>query len=410
MDQNKLSSYDFSLLEDKISNQLTTPPDHCKLMVYDRKNQTILHQHFYDIKDLINQDSTLYFNDTRVIKARLKLKDHLFVNYRWKLFKNRDREMFYVKSLDNKNHIFMVYPWPKFVIWSKIIIKDEEMEDQILEVVDTIDSTKVIKYDGDIFELLERHGSMPLPHYIKDVDDKWQYQPITAHPDKFGSVASPTATLHFTDQLINDIKSKWVEINHITLHIWLGTFQPIYHEDIRSHDIHTESVQVPISIFKKIYENKLNNKNIIATWTTTCRTLESLSLAYLSLDDSSKSVLDLDEKSKKWRQERWGNVLDYYKENFSKYSWYKDNQIISDIISWIIVNWDQIYFNTKIYITPWYTLQIVDHLITNFHLPKSSLFIMICSIIWLENTLDCYDQAKKKDYKFYSLGDAMFII
>lgn len=107
---------------------------------------------------------------------------------------------------------------------------------------------------------------------------------------------------------------------------------------------------------------------------------------------------------------KWDEIVNYYKDNFYKYNYCEDSQIINEIISWVIVNQDYINFDTKIYITPWYKLQIVDHLITNFHLPKSTLFIMVSSIIWLDNALMCYDQAKKKGYKFYSLWDAMFII
>ena len=408
-DQSKLSSYDFILPEEYISNQLATPTDHCKLMVYDRKNQTISHKHFYDIKGIINTNSMLYFNDTRVIKARLKLKNHLFVNYRWKLFKNRDREMFYVKSIDHDKHLFIVHPWWKFVVWSKIIIKEEGNGDQILEVIDTIGNTKVIRYDGDIFELLEKHWSMPLPHYIKDIENTDQYQPITADPEKYWSVASPTATLHFTQQLINDIVDKWVEIDKVTLHIWLGTFQAIYTQDIRSHDIHTESIQVSKNIFKKIYEDKLSGKKIIATGTTTCRTLESLWLAYLHLSTSQVDLL-LGNDAHRRRKSRWKNIVDYYRKYIKRYKWYEDNQIVSDIIWWIVINSDIVNFTTKIYITPGYKLQIIDQMITNFHLPKSSLFIMISSIIWLDKALKCYNEAKEKDYKFYSLGDAMFIV
>lgn len=404
----KLSSYNFTLPESQIANQLATPPDSCKLMVYDRKNQTISHKHFYDIVDILDKDSILYFNDTRVVKARLKTKDHVFINHLGKAFKNRDREMFYLRSIDKYHHIFTVHPWPKFVVWSKIIIDDYGKE-KVLEVVDTIENTKVIKYDGDIFELLEKYGQMPLPHYIKDIKNPSQYQPITAHPQKYGSVASPTATLHFTDQLIKNIKNTWINVNHITLHIWLGTFQAIYSEDIYQHDIHRESVQVPRNIRENIYNHKQHHKKIVATGTTTCRTLESLWLAYLSL--KSEIDLGLCAEASIWREHIWQNTIRYYKKNFQKYNICEDKKILDDIIS--IVSQDDhenINFDTKIYIIPGYSLQIVDQIITNFHLPKSSLFIMICSIIWLENGLICYKEAIKKDYKFYSLGDSMLIL
>lgn len=409
-----ISLYDFSLPENFIANKLQEPPDHCKLLVYDRKNQTISHHKFYDIKDFIHPRDVLFFNDTRVIKARLYTKDHIFVKHTGKLYKNRNREMFYIRSIDQSHHIFMAQPWPKFTIWSKIIIQDGTQE-HILEVVDDIDNAKVIKYDGDIFALLEKYWQMPLPHYITDPLYPDRYQPITAHPDKFGSVASPTATLHFTKKLISDIKDNGVEVEYITLHIGLGTFQPIYTSRIQDHDIHTESVQVEIDVFRKIYNYHHKKRSVIATGTTTCRTLESLALLYEVIKNKDTKLyqkLDLDKEIASYRETKCKNICDYYRDHFEKYNLYEDKQIAEEIISYIGYNEDTqiIDFETKIYIVPSYNMQVVDKLITNFHLPKSSLFIMISSIIGIDKALSCYKEAIKKDYKFYSLGDAMMVI
>ena len=345
----ELSSYNYELPKELIAQSPHIPVDRCKLLYYNwGKIEDLI---FEDIVDLIDSKTVLFFNNSKVLKARIPIK---IWNGKWEIF-------FLGKSSYN---IFraLVKPGKKIKIGSIIECLDYKLKiiwfgsakwEREIEILD----------DKDIYKLMEKVWEMPLPPYIKyDSSKDKYYQSIFAK--KNWSVAAPTASLHFTEKIISKLKDKWVLFEYVTLHIWLGTFQAVNTEDITDFDIHTEIVEVEKNMRHKISNYKKNWYKILAVWTTACRVLESL-----------------------WH-----------------YDW-KNNNVIHNLEEWKNI----IRFDTKLYIYPWYKYTTVDHMITNFHLPQSSLLLLVSALIWYENTMKCYEWAIRKNYKFYSFWDAMLI-
>jgi len=246
-----------------------------------------------------------------------------------------------------------------------------------------------------IEDILEKYWIMPLPPYIQYSKDKEKpYQPIFAQ--KPWSVAAPTASLHFTENLLNKLKEKWCKFEYTTLHIWLGTFKKVDTQDITKYDIHSETVQINLDIFEKIAKYKLNKKPTIAVWTTVTRTLESLPYLWKYL--KNKNLISNFSKSTI-------NFWDKLTENIEN-----EKKYIFDVKE-IASNWNKncLYFKTKLYIYPWFNFKIIDQLITNFHLPKSSLLMLVAAFMGYENMIKTYQYAIKKKYKFFSFWDAMWI-
>ncbi len=335
----KLSDFDYELPKELIAKYPVEPRDSCKLMVLNRKDKTIEHRIFRDIVEYINEGDTLVLNDTKVIPARLiGRKENTGANI----------EVFLLREVEKNIWEALIKNIRRLKKNQKIVIS----EDFYIEFLDRLEEKALIKiYTKNIKEDLEKYGHVPLPPYIERQDeekDKYLYQTVFAKRE--GSVASPTAGLHFTQDLLDKLKNKGVNISYITLHVGLGTFNPVKTEDITKHKMHEEYYSITKSTIDLLYETKRKGRSVIAVGTTVVRALET-----------------------------YGNTKKL--EGF-----------------------------TDIFIYPPYTFKVVDKLITNFHLPKSTLLMLVSAFADREFILHAYNTAVKNKYRFFSYGDAMFII
>lgn len=338
----RTEDFDYNLPEELIAQHPADKRDFSRLMVVDRKTGKREDKHFYDIIDYFNEGDLLVMNDTRVIPARL------FGNREGK---EEEIEVFLLENIEDDKWEVLVRPGKKMKIGTKCIFSDELS----LEVIDIKeDGNRIVEffYDGIFQEILDRLGNMPLPPYIKEkLKDKERYQ--TVYSKNPGSVAAPTAGLHFTKELLKKIEEKGVKLAYITLNVGLGTFRPVKVDDVKNHKMHSEFYQISKETADLINETKKNNKRIISTGTTTTRTLESV---------------------------------------------YKKNGQIKEDSGW-----------TDIFIYPGFEFNVIDCQITNFHLPKSTLIMLVSALASKEIILDAYKDAVDKKYRFFSFGDAMFL-
>ncbi|WP_270596521.1 tRNA preQ1(34) S-adenosylmethionine ribosyltransferase-isomerase QueA [Anaerococcus vaginalis] len=338
----RTEDFDYNLPEELIAQHPADKRDFSRLMVVDRKTGKREDKHFYDIIDYLNEGDLLVMNDTRVIPARL---------FGHREGKEEEIEVFLLENIEDDKWEVLVRPGKKMKIGTKCIFSDELS----LEVIDIKeDGNRVVEffYDGIFQEILDRLGNMPLPPYIKEkLKDKERYQ--TVYSKNPGSVAAPTAGLHFTKELLKKIEEKGVKLAYITLNVGLGTFRPVKVDNVKNHKMHSEFYQLSKETADLINETKKNNKRIISTGTTTTRTLESV---------------------------------------------YKKNGQIKEDSGW-----------TDIFIYPGFEFNVIDCQITNFHLPKSTLIMLVSALASKEIILDAYKDAVDKKYRFFSFGDAMFL-
>lgn len=338
----RTEDFDYNLPEELIAQHPADKRDFSRLMVVDRKTGKREDKHFYDIIDYLNEGDLLVMNDTRVIPARL---------FGHREGKEEEIEVFLLENIEDDKWEVLVRPGKKMKIGTKCIFSDELS----LEVIDIKeDGNRIVEffYDGIFQEILDRLGNMPLPPYIKEkLKDKERYQ--TVYSKNPGSVAAPTAGLHFTKELLKKIEEKGVKLAYITLNVGLGTFRPVKVDDVKNHKMHSEFYQISKETADLINETKKNNKRIISTGTTTTRTLESV---------------------------------------------YKKNGKIKEDSGW-----------TDIFIYPGFEFNVIDCQITNFHLPKSTLIMLVSALASKEIILDAYKDAVDKKYRFFSFGDAMFL-
>ncbi len=378
-----LDSYDYNLPKELIAQTAFDPADECKLLYC--KNWEIKDLIFKNIENLIWENDVLFLNNSKVIKARIRTDETIIFNFISQDDKNsvcNKCEMFFLKDLWQNEFEALVYPWKKFKVWKQVDISRYRFE-----IVWNTEEWRIIKYlwKESIIEVFDKLWSMPLPPYIEYKKDKEAaYQPVFAQTS--WSVAAPTASLHFTEDLLKRLEKKWVKKLYSTLHIWLGTFKVVDVQNIKDYEIHSETVQIPIDMFKQIWELKEKWKNLIAVWTTATRILESLPYLYKKLEKTNKL------------QNNYFDSLDVLDSDVEKF------------ISWdiLIENWI-ISFDTKLFIYPWFKYKLVDKLITNFHLPKSSLLMLVVAFMWYENMMKAYEHAIKNKYRFFSFGDAMMI-
>ena len=339
----KTSDFDYYLPENLIAQTPVYPRDTSRLLVYDRQSDVISHKHFYDIVDYLKEGDVLVRNNTKVLPARM-----------FAFTKNGGKvEVLLLKRFNLNEWEVLVKPGKKAKPGVTLTISNELS----LEVMGTIEESgsRRVKfmYDGVFEDIISRVGEMPLPPYItKKLEDQGRYQTVYAKVD--GSAAAPTAGLHFTDQLIEKIKAKGVEIVDVLLHVGLGTFRPVKTDDILSHHMHSEYYEISADSAERINKAKKEGRRIIAVGTTSVRTLESAS-------DSDGFI-----KAKKE--------------------------------------------NTEIFIYPPYKFKCVDALITNFHLPKSTLLMLVSALSTREKMLEVYKTAVENEYRFFSFGDAMLIL
>ena len=340
----KLSEFDFNLPEELIAQRPLDKRDTSRLMVLNREKQTIEHKHFYDIIDYLQPGDILVRNNTKVIPARLfGIKEET----------NGHVEVLLLKDLGDDTWECLVGNARIVKIDNVITFGEGLLKAKCIEIKD--EGIRVFKmiYTGIFFEILDQLGTMPLPPYIKEkLNDQNRYQTVYAKIE--GSAAAPTAGLHFTDEIIEKIKAKGIEILDVTLHVGLGTFRPVKVDDILDHHMHSEFYMIEPDVAKKLNQAKANGQRIIAVGTTSTRTLEA---------------------------------------NIKKYG-----------------KFTATHENTDIFIYPGYQYEAIDCLITNFHLPKSTLLMLISAFASKEFIFKAYQEAIDKKYRFFSFGDSMFII
>ena len=338
----KVSDFNYALPEELIAQHPYNKRDEARLMVLDRKNQTIEHKIFKDVIDYVKPGDCLVINNTKVLPARLYgTKDT-----------GAQVEFLLLKRLENDMWEVMVRPGNKLKPGSKVTFGNGILKAEILDVLEGGNRKVKFEYQGIFNEILDQIGLMPLPPYIKEIlKEKDKYQTVYAKYD--GSAAAPTAGLHFTKELLEKIKEKEVEIASVTLHVGIGTFRPVKVENVEEHSMHAEHFYIKQEDCDKINHAKKNGKRIIAVGTTSCRVLESVA---------------------------------------------DENGYLQPIES-----------DTSIFIYPGYQFKCIDSLITNFHLPESTLIMLVSSFAGREFIMNAYKEAVKERYLFFSFGDAMLI-
>ena len=379
----RIEDFDYLLPEELIAQNPLEKRDDCKLMVLDRKTKSIEHRHFYDILDYVNPGDCLVLNDSRVIPARM---------YGIKEGTGAHIELLLIKRIEGDRWECMLRPGKRLHEGDTVILAgrtetipageekpecgytlvnglNTDFKAHILGMHDADNGTRLVEfeYEGIFMERLEEIGSMPLPPYITrpaEDADKEMYQTVYSRID--GSVAAPTAGLHFTKELLKEAEKKGVRIAYVTLHVGIGTFRPVKVDTIEDHKMHFEECMIKQEDADIINETIESGGRIISVGTTSTRTLESMAGMPM------QPFRGKEDSSKKFRV-RAGEI------------------------------------STDIFIYPGYEFKIVDALITNFHLPKSTLIMLISALYDREEILKAYEIAVKEKYRFFSYGDAMLI-
>lgn len=380
-----LEDYDYTLPEHLIAQTLAQPPESCRMLVYEKDSNKISHHIFSDISDLIDEDTLLIFNNTKVVKARLVFHDYISDLV-------KEPEIFYLSSINAYTFHAFVAPGKKFPIWWTIYFNKD-----ISFSIDTLTHEwRILTCSHPILNVLEQYGQMPLPPYISYEKEKAKpYQPIFA--EKLWSVASPTASLHFSKTLITQLTSQWIETAYTTLHIWLWTFKQVDVENIEEYAIHGEICEVEVSLFERIAEHKTAWKKVLAVWTTVTRTLESLPYVWKILQHKNNGHA----KSVSLQAQQFWNTLT------CTISLEKAQEYISELI--YTTDTTHIQFQTTLFLYPGKKLHLIDQLITNFHWPKSTLLMLVAAYIGFDTMKNIYETAIEEEYRFYSFGDAMWL-
>lgn len=350
-DMENMTTHDFyyDLPQELIAQDPLEDRASSRLMHIDRRTGEYTHETFRDVINYLNAGDCLVINDTKVIPARLY---GVRVNEDGQLLTGKV-EVLLLKRKENNIWETLVKPGKKCRPGTKLSFGDGLLRATVLEVADDGNRLIQFEYEGIFEEILDRLGQMPLPPYIThELKDKNRYQTVYAKNE--GSAAAPTAGLHFTKELLKSIEDKGVTIAHVTLHVGLGTFRPVKVENILEHHMHSELIIVEEAEAQKINDARKNGGRIIAVGTTSCRTLESAA---------------------------------------------DENGIIHAGSKW-----------TDIFIYPGYSFRITDGLITNFHLPESTLLMLVSAFAGRDNIMRAYEAAVKEKYRFFSFGDAMLII
>lgn len=348
-----INDFDYKLPEELIAQKPQKDRDKCRLMVLRRSDNSIEHRHFFDILEYLKEGDCLLLNDSKVIPARL---------YGIKEGTGARVEFLLIKRIEGDTWETMVRPGKRLKPGDSVVFSDEDGKKLRAEILDYgEDGTRIVKmeYDGILMERLEEIGSMPLPPYISrpsNDEDKDDYQTVYCHEE--GSVAAPTAGLHFTTELLEKAREKGVKIAFVTLHVGIGTFRPVKCETIENHHMHFEEYSVSEETAEIVNQTILSGGRVISVGTTSTRTAESAAC--------------FDEKSGKYLLKAGSG-------------------------------------STDIFIYPGYEFKIIESLITNFHLPKSTLMMLVSALYDREHILKAYDEAVREEYRFFSYGDAMFI-
>lgn len=340
-----ISLFDYNLPPELIAQWPIEPRDYSRLLVLNRQIGTTEHRRFFEIIEYLNAGDVLVMNDTKVFKARLRGK-----------VKEVEIEVFLLRSAESV--------WQALLKPGRKVKIDDEIDfgELVAKVIGKAeDGTAELQFSVSANEVLtfaDKYGEVPVPPYVKKVPEKLEtYQTIYAR--ETGSVAAPTAGFHFTKELLEKIKVKGIEIEFVTLHVGLGTFRPVKSETLEEHEMHSELVEIKPEVAQRINSAKKEGRRIIAVGTTTTRALEGA-----AAQQSAVSPL---------------------------------------------LPASGFFGEVSIFITPGFKFNIIDALITNFHLPKSTLLVLVSTLAGRENILRAYEEAIREGYRFYSFGDAMFI-
>lgn len=341
----KKSDFYYDLPDALIAQHPIEPRDSARMMTLDRSTGEVGRHHFYDIVDQLRPGDCLILNDTRVLPARLYgVKEETGARVEFLLLTHREGDVWEV----------ITGPGKRAKQGARFTFGDGLLKAEILEVLP--DGNRVAKffYEGNsIYEILDRIGQMPLPHYITaELEDQEQYQ--TVYSRELGSAAAPTAGLHFTDELLDALRKKGIGIGFLTLHVGIGTFRPVKAENIEEHHMHSEHYWLPEETAALIRDTKNHGGRVIAVGTTCCRTLESVARDHAGA--------------------------------------------ICACSGW-----------TDIFIYPGFKFQCIDGLITNFHLPESTLIMLVSAFCGYAHTMNAYKIAVEEQYRFFSFGDCMLI-
>jgi len=344
--------FNFQLPSELIAQTPLKSREESRLLCMDRYSGKTEHRRFYELPQMLREGDCLVLNDSRVLPARLL----------GRLETGGKIEVVLLRELEtqegtqrNRPHVLwecLTKPGKRTRIGARLVFGKGELTASVIDVVDGGKRLIKFDYEGVFLDALERLGKMPLPPYIhQELEDDERYQTVYSH--EAGSAAAPTARLHFTNELLSEIKSKGVDICYVTLHVGLGTFRPVKADNIKDHDMHAEFFSISNEAAAAVNRAKKNGSRIIAVGTTSCRVLESCS------DETGKV------------------------SSFSGF--------------------------TDIFIYPGYSFKCIDGLITNFHLPESTLIMLVSAFAGRENTLNAYEEAIHERYRFFSFGDAMLI-
>ncbi len=361
----RLADFDYHLPREQIAQEPIKPRDHSRLLVLAKKTGKIEHRHFYNLTDYLRPGDVLVMNNSKVIPARLIGR---------KKETNGKIEVFLLASVNSRltsekieaDSIWQCLVGGKGGKVGLEINFSLGLEAKIME--NNHDGTWMVRFNKQnraFMAIVKKIGQIPLPPYIDSASNekikKKEYQTVYADNKKSGSVAAPTAGLHFTPRLLKELTNKGVIMKYITLHVGLGTFAPVKEDDFTKHQMHREYVEVKARVIKEILKAKQTERRIIAVGTTTVRTLEAMAEEFLNAEDKNLKI-----------------------KNYS--------------------NW------VNIFIYPPYRFKLIDGMVTNFHLPKSTLLMLVSALAGKKNIDLAYQEAIKENYRFYSYGDAMLII
>jgi len=339
----KTSDFDFYLPEELIAQHPLEKRDYSKLMVLDKETGKIEHKHFYNVIEYLNQGDTLVLNNTRVMPARLIGE---------KAESGGKIEFLLLKRIEGDKWECLAKPGKRAKIGTEFVFGKGKLKCKVVDIVEEGNRIIEFSYDGIFEQVLDELGEMPLPPYITErLDDRERYQ--TVYSKEQGSAAAPTAGLHFTKELLEEVKKKGVNIAYVTLHVGLGTFRPVKVDDVNEHVMHSEFYNLEEDDAKIINDTKKRGNKIISVGTTSTRTLETIG----------------DENGFVKAQSGWTNIFIY----------------------------------------PGYEFKVVDKLITNFHLPESTLIMLVSALSGKEKVMNAYNEAVKERYRFFSFGDSMII-
>lgn len=339
----KTSDFYYNLPEELIAQTPIEPRNASKLMILNKETGEIEHKIFKDLTNYLNEGDCLILNNTRVIPARI---------FGVKKETGAVVEFLLLKQIENLVWECLCKPGKKAREGAAFTFGDGQLEGEVIKVKDDGNRFIQFKCDDNIYSVLDEIGQMPLPPYIKaKLEDKERYQ--TVYSENLGSAAAPTAGLHFTPEMLEEIKSMGVNIGYVTLHVGLGTFRPVKVDDVTKHIMHKEHYVMPEETANLINETHKNGKRVICVGTTSCRTVESVA--------TKNGCICKDED------------------------------------------------DTGIFIYPGYKFKCLDALITNFHLPESTLIMLVSALAGYDNIMNAYNTAVEEKYRFFSFGDAMFI-